>query len=116
MNRGKQTGAGVATTPRPPSAACRYPLETLKQGLVRSSPRGLSGCVLRSDLRPRRRRLARRVFHDEVNKELVSDELWRIVEPLLPTDRGKPGSKRHVTKSVGVQEFIVLLHQPPLWC
>lgn len=51
-----------------------------------------------------------------MNKELVSDELWRIVEPLLPTDRGKPGSKRRVTKSVGVRGFTAPLHQPPLWC
>jgi transposase len=51
-----------------------------------------------------------------MNKELVSDELWRIVVPLLPTDRGKPGSKRHVTKSVGVRGFTAPLHQPPLWC
>lgn len=62
-------------------------------------------------------------------KELVTDQLWEIIEPLLPPEELKPkgGSPRVPngavksyanigTRSGGVQRFTSPLDELPLWC
>jgi hypothetical protein len=57
------------------------------------------------------------VTHIAMSKELVSDELWEIIEPLLPDEAPKPqgGGRPRIDDLSGLAGIVFVLKRGILW-